>query len=554
MTSLQVDIPAKSGSTTDLVCHNLRTMAWPQAMEIQNRLLHEVQADPDSPARLLLVQHDPPVITTGRRPCDGQILAGREQLAREGIEIHAASRGGAVTYHGPGQLVGYPVVRLSGIGRTLRTYIHDLEEAIIRTLHHFKIEAQRLPGLTGAWVNGEKIAAIGVAVSRWVAYHGFALNVSPNLDHFGLIVPCGLTKGVTSMSKCLGCQVRIDDVATVLLESMQDVFGFARIRMADRETPPVNNASFASSSKPTSLKMPRGRLPQWLKKPLPAGSSGSSVQNLLAKLELSTICSSAKCPNIGECFARRTATFLILGNKCSRSCRFCGVGGRTGEKLPPPRPDEPQAVAEACEKLGLRHVVITSVTRDDLPDGGAAHFVATILAVRNRLGRAAIEVLTPDFQGRTDDLDTVLAANPDIFNHNVETVPRLHPDIRPQADYRRSLNVLKYVKTHRPDIHTKSGLMVGLGETLDEILEVMRDLRGAGCDMLTIGQYLPPSPVHAPVERFVEPAEFALLEDAGRIMGFAAVASGPFIRSSYMAEQLFRRDFCSDTAPAQCRE
>lgn len=285
-----------------------------------------------------------------------------------------------------------------------------------------------------------------------------------------------------------------------------------------------------------------GRFPPWLRKPIVVGAEAARVRELLSGLGLSTVCAAARCPNLPECFARKTATFLILGNRCTRGCRFCAV--EKGEPFPL-RPDEPQAVAMACAELGLRHVVITSVTRDDLGDGGAAHFARTIRTVRRRLPHAVIEVLTPDFQGDTEAVDVVLAARPDILNHNVETAPRLYPLVRPQADFARSLAVLDHARRraqagrHCGRLYTKSGLMVGLGETDAEVRRVMRDLRGVGCDILTIGQYLRPSASHLPVARFVKPARFDLWRDEALRMGFAAAAAGPFVRSSYQAERVF---------------
>ena len=212
---------------TALVCRDLGQMPYGEALEIQHRLVREVQAAPDGPAYLLLVEHDPPVITTGRRPCDKHILASPLQLACEGIQVHATRRGGSVTYHGPGQLVGYPILRLSSIGKSVRAYVHALEEVLIRTMDHFEVSAHRAEGMTGVWAGEAKIAAIGVAVSRWVTYHGFALNVATNLSHFGLIVPCGLMrKGVTSVSRCLWRPVGMEEVKPVLVEAFKQVFGF----------------------------------------------------------------------------------------------------------------------------------------------------------------------------------------------------------------------------------------------------------------------------------------------------------------------------------------
>jgi lipoic acid synthetase len=285
-----------------------------------------------------------------------------------------------------------------------------------------------------------------------------------------------------------------------------------------------------------------GRYPVWLKKRLPGGTRADQVTELLRNLELVTVCCGARCPNQAECFSRGTATFLILGETCTRSCRFCAIPSGSPQ---PPREDEPHAVAEACAQLNLRHVVITSVTRDDLPDGGAAHFARTIQAVRSRLPDARVEVLTPDFQGSIAAIDVVLDAAPDVFNHNVETVPRLYPEVRPQGDYRRSLEVLARAAARaRADDGTpitKSGLMVGLGETSEEVRSVMRDLRDVSCEMLTIGQYLAPSSDHVPIDRFVEPAEFDAWAAQARDMGFSAVAAGPFVRSSYLAESLFEK-------------
>lgn len=278
------------------------------------------------------------------------------------------------------------------------------------------------------------------------------------------------------------------------------------------------------------------RFPQWLRKRLPAPAKTRPVLDLLEELGLNTVCQQAHCPNVGECFARGTATFMILGKVCTRDCAFCAVEG--GTPLPPD-PDEPEHVAEAAASLALRHVVVTSVTRDDLPDGGSGHFGATIRAIHART-EATVEVLTPDFGGRPADVDRVLDAGPEVFNHNVETVPRLYGAVRPGADYARSLAVLaRAAGRARQGIPvTKSGLMLGLGETEAETRGVLRDLRKAGCRVVTLGQYLAPSAGHHPVAEFVTPERFEQLGELARRMGFEAVASGPFVRSSYGAERL----------------
>ena len=281
---------------------------------------------------------------------------------------------------------------------------------------------------------------------------------------------------------------------------------------------------------------PRRRLPPWLKKRLPAGSAGREVRDILSRLKLNTVCSSALCPNIGECFHKRTATFLLMGPNCTRRCRFCAVEGGAPAPLDA---DEPARVAQAASELGLKHVVATSVTRDDLPDGGAAHFARVIQAVR-RVSDATVEVLVPDFGGSEHSIRTVVAAGPDVFNHNVETVARLYPAVRPEADYRRSLGVLAAARAIDASCTIKSGLMVGVGEASIEVEEVFADLLAAGCSIVTVGQYLAPSAGHLPVERFVEPEEFERLERRAIEMGFRSARCGPFVRSSYCAEEVFR--------------
>jgi lipoyl synthase len=259
------------------------------------------------------------------------------------------------------------------------------------------------------------------------------------------------------------------------------------------------------------------------------------TNDVIADLRLETVCESAKCPNRTECWSQQTATFMILGNVCTRPCGFCSVPRGKTEQV---ADDEPARLAEAAARLGLSYVVITSVTRDDLPDGGAEHFRRCIAAVRDRLPEAKIEVLTPDFRGNVRAIQTVIDARPDVFNHNTETVPRLYDRVRRNADYQRTLDLLAQVKASAPDMPTKSGLMVGLGETRDELLQVFADLRGVGCEMLTIGQYLQPTAAHLPVERYVPPDEFEELGQLARLLGFRMVASGPFVRSSYHASEM----------------
>ncbi|NCA82267.1 MAG: lipoyl synthase [Opitutae bacterium] len=278
----------------------------------------------------------------------------------------------------------------------------------------------------------------------------------------------------------------------------------------------------------------RPRLPSWFRRPLPQGAEGGRVRNLLGRLDLHTVCEGARCPNRAACWHDSAAAFLILGDVCTRDCRFCAIPHAA--RPAPPDPGEPARLAEAAAAMGLRHVVVTSVTRDDLPDGGAAHFAATIRALRGRLPGATVEVLIPDFQGEAAALDLVLAAAPDILNHNLETVERLQPAVRPQADYERSLCVLRHAA--QAGARVKSGLMLGMGETEAELSAALRDLRAAGVSLLTLGQYLAPSAAHHPVARFVPPAEFDQWRAAALALGFASVAAAPHVRSSYHAEEL----------------
>lgn len=274
--------------------------------------------------------------------------------------------------------------------------------------------------------------------------------------------------------------------------------------------------------------------PAWLRAPAPAGENYRELKVLVRQLGLHTVCESAACPNIGECWNQRTATFMILGNVCTRRCGFCAV--LKGPPLPVDY-DEPRRVAEAVARLRLRHAVITSVNRDDRKDGGAELFALTIRAIRERVPECRVEVLVPDFQGSHAAVDLVLEARPDVFNHNVETVPRLYRQVRLGARYERSLDILAYARRRCPDLVTKSGLMLGLGETTEEVLAVMRDLAERDVNVLTLGQYLSPSPAHLPVARFVPPEEFAELAEAGRRMGFRRVIAGPLVRSSYHAAE-----------------
>jgi lipoic acid synthetase len=281
-----------------------------------------------------------------------------------------------------------------------------------------------------------------------------------------------------------------------------------------------------------------GRLPDWFKQKMPTPQAMNNMQNMLKDLHLHTVCQSALCPNIGQCFSKQTATFMILGDTCTRNCTFCAVNKGVPQILDR---DEPENIAKAVSRLSLKHVVITSVTRDDLADGGANHFARVINRLKESNHELIIEVLIPDFKGSLASLEAVVKAAPEVVNHNIETVPRLYPSVRPMANFQRSVDLLANVKRINHEMTTKSGIMVGLGETREEILNALDALRKAECDLLTIGQYLQPSTAHHPIVRFVRPEEFADLARVAQEMGFRDVASAPLVRSSFNAAHLYSR-------------
>ncbi len=479
-------------------------VAYRHALRLMQRVADARRRD-EIGDTLLLVEH-PPVVTLGSGGGAEDLRVPPPYLHRLGIESAETDRGGRVTYHGPGQLVAYPVLRLPD--HDLHGYLRRLEQVVLEVLAGWGIGGRRIERHPGVWIGRDKIAAVGIAVRGGVTTHGVALNVDPNMTHFGLIVPCGLPdRGVTSLRAILGQAVPMEAVERSFVAAFSLVFG--------REVEPRRTPG------------------PWLMVPAPQ-EAAAGVEILVDDLDINTVCREAACPNLGECWARGTATFMLLGAVCTRHCRFCKVAaGRPG----PPDPLEPFRVAEAAARLGLRHVVVTSVARDDLADGGASQFAASIRAVRDRLPQATIEVLVPDFGGALPALETVAAARPDLFNHNVETVERLSDSVRARARYQRSLGVLAWAK--KRGLTTKSGLMVGLGESCGEVIDTMRDLRRAGCDVLTVGQYLQPTPRQLEVVDHVHPTLFAWYREMAESMGFGGVAAAPLVRSSYRAGEVW---------------
>jgi lipoyl synthase len=508
---------------------------------------------------LLLLEH-PHVYTLGRTANLEHLLV---PPAEVGAELVHADRGGDITYHGPGQLVGYPILTLphwrDGMTDVV-AYMRRLEDALIAALAALGVEAGRESRLTGAWVDGEKVAAIGVKVTRGRTMHGFALNVDPDLAMFGHIVPCGIRdRGVTSLRRILGRPVAMRDVVGAVVDALGATFGYGAVERQDvvwHERPSdlsafTRQAGTAPAASPRATGTPvrlLGRLaqagvaappeedgprrPEWMKVRARIGPEYEGLKAIMRGLDLHTVCEEAGCPNIFECWSERTATFMILGDRCTRACGFCLVDTRRPLPLDTA---EPARVAEAVCRMGLAHAVVTSVARDDLDDGGAAGFAATIAAIREANPGTTVEVLIPDCKGDAGALGVIFEARPDVLNHNLETVARLQRAARPSAAYSRSLAVLARAKA--AGLTTKSGLILGMGETAVEVRGAIADLAGVGVDILTVGQYLRPTALHLPVVKWWHPDEFAALGAYARSLGFSHVESGPLVRSSYHARK-----------------
>ncbi len=479
---------------------------YQEAYELQKNMVKKRKNNEISDT-LMFVEH-PPVITLGRSSEQlNNLLLSRTELEEKGVELYETSRGGDITYHGPGQLVCYPILDLKNHMQDLHVVVNQYEEVLINVLKLYGIKADRKSGYTGVWVGNKKIAALGIGVKNWITYHGIALNVNNDLTPFSYIIPCGIQNaGVTSMKQHLKTDVNMEELKFNLTNEFSELF----------------------QMKPQHL------FPSWLRKDHPTENNENyyETKKILEKYDLNTVCQSAECPNSMECYVNKTATFMILGENCTRNCKFCAVNRNSPDWVDP---EEPQKVAQAVKDLKLKHVVITSVTRDDLNNGGSVQFAKTVLNIKEYNPNTTVEVLTPDFKGNIDAVKKVIASNPDVYNHNIETVQELYSKVRPEADYDRSLEVLAYVKRTDNRILTKSGIMVGLGETDNQIYQAMDDLRRVKCDILTIGQYLSPSDKHLKVKEYIKPSSFEKYQKMGLKLGFRHVASGPFVRSSYNA-------------------
>jgi lipoic acid synthetase len=598
--------PGRSAPGRVLRARWLGSVDYREAWDLQRALF----AGTDD--HLLLLEH-PPVYTIGRSGSIDHLLVDPAELAAEVVRVN---RGGDITFHGPGQIVGYPVLsvpgqRGGGLADT-GAYVERVERALIEVLARFGLDGGRLAGFPGVWLgldgpSPRKIGAIGVRLSRGRSMHGFSLNVDVDLAGFASIVPCGIAdKAVTSFRQ-EGVDASIEEVADALVEAVGaqlcpgrpieradvvhrsrtvDLAPFSRglgpgEPVRPRSSDPVPDPSHAdpppvapppvappalappalapapdstrpdpgaSSGVPVRLlgRLERAgvtggldigtRKPPWLRVHLRTDPTYRELRRTARSLDLTTVCEEAGCPNIYECWNEGTATFMLLGERCTRACGFCLVDTRHPG---PVDEDEPARVAEAVERLGLSFAVLTMVARDDLPDGGAGLVAATVAAIRGRSPSTGIEVLISDLKGSAEDLATVCGAGPDIVNHNVETVPRLQRAVRPSAGYARSLTLL--ARARAMGRTTKSGLIVGMGETFEEVVATLADLAAIGVDIVTIGQYLRPTSHHLPISRWWTPDEFDELARIGTAeLGLGHVEASPLTRSSHHAGSIAR--------------
>jgi lipoyl synthase len=546
----------------------LGSVPYSEALAVQEALFR------GSAEQHLLVLEHPHVFTYGPRSDLAHNL--RCEPAEVGAELVAVSRGGDITYHGPGQLVGYPILtvanKLDAAG-----HVRNVEQVVIDTLAAFGVNAGRLTEYPGVWVdaagpNPRKICAIGVRLKGGRTMHGFALNVATDMAYLREhIVACGIgDRPVTSLRE-EGVDVELREVVDVLARIAGARWGGGRMERQDVawRHRPEDLSLFSRGAGPGDTVRPHGhgepvrlrsrlaevgvvdglsigaRKPEWLRPKFNHTSAVLDLKRTIRSLGLVTVCEDAGCPNLSECWADGTATFMVLGDRCTRACGFCLVDTRKPEA---PAADEPARVAEAIDRMALDHVVLTMVARDDLDDGGMAHVAACVEAIRDRRPQARVETLISDARGDKVALATLFACHPDVMNHNVETVARLQRAVRPSAGYARSLSVLARAKA--AGLVTKSGFMVGLGETDAEIEGLLADLAAVGVDIVTIGQYLRPTSHHIPVDRWVEPRRFTDWSALGESLGIGHVEASPLTRSSYHAKAAAAGVGMNGAAPA----
>ena len=511
---------------------------------------------------LLLLEH-PHVFTYGpRAELDKNLKC---DPAEVGADFVAVKRGGDITYHGPGQIVGYPILNLeNAIGAT--AHVCSVEQLVIDALTALGVKnAGRLSGFAGVWLDADndrrrKISAIGVRLAHGRTMHGFALNVDPDMTFMRQhIVPCGVAEYPVTSLKEEGIDVSMQDVVKIVSRLAIERWGGGEAEQQEVAWVhrPEDLSRFSRGEGPGEPVRMLGRLadagvdggvdlserkPEWLRPKVQIGAEVLKIKRTLSELKLVTVCEEAGCPNLSECWKDGTATFMVLGERCTRACGFCLVDTRKPEL---PEADEPQRVAEAVASMGLTHAVLTMVARDDLADGGFAHVAECVQAIRERNPLTRIETLVSDAKGDVASLQLLFDARPDVFNHNIETVARLQRAVRPSAGYARSLGVLAAAKA--AGLAVKSGLVLGMGETSEEVDGCLADLAGIGVNIVTIGQYLRPTTHHTPVARWIHPDEFTRWKQVGESLGIGHVESSPLTRSSYHAKQ--SADAASDAVP-----
>ena len=522
----------------------LGKVPYREALAVQQALFTNGVED-----HLLLLEH-PHVFTHGpRADLAVNLLVDPEAV---GAELVSVKRGGDVTYHGPGQLVGYPIVTVSN-SMGAADHVFAIQRVIVASLTELGVDdVGCLDAYPGVWIGvsgptPRKICAIGVRLSNGRTMHGFALNVAPDMRYMRqFIVPCGIPdKPVTSLLE-EGIDASLERVASVVARHAATVWGGGSMERQDVawKHQPDDLSAFSRGQGPGAVVRRlaqvgvadglaiSSRKPDWLRPKVVHGPDVISLKKTVRDLGLVTVCEEAGCPNLSDCWADGTATFMVLGERCTRACGFCLVDTR---KPLAPSDDEPGRVAEAISRMGLAHAVLTMVARDDLADGGMAHVARCVEAIRERCPGTKIETLISDAKGDADSLALLLDVRPDVLNHNIETVARLQRAVRPSAGYARSLSVL--ARSKAAGLTTKSGMIVGMGETPDEIAGCLADLAGVGVDIVTIGQYLRPTTHHLPVARWVEPSEFVEWKRLGESLGIGHVESSPLTRSSYHARQ-----------------
>ena len=531
----------------------LGNLPYSEALILQKGLKESVAGEHNPYDYLLLLEHNN-VITIGRTGDTNNLLLDSEELEKKGIEFFETDRGGDITFHGKGQLIGYPIMRLQDPKKVI-PFVRSLEQTIIKTLDSFGIEAFSKEDDTGVWTSEGKIASIGVKVSKWTTYHGFALNIFDKLEGFDFINPCGNQEEKIASVHTFNTEISFDDVVNKITETFTAEFGYKDVGIQMSQFTPtqlkkhkkheidemLDKGVFQKNNNlvPITIKglLPNEpERPEWMKVKANLGKDYRDLKNLISEKKLNTVCEEASCPNIYECWSMGTATFMIMGDTCTRACGFCDVN--TGK--PNDLDDlEPLRVAESVLTMKLTHAVITSVNRDDLPDGGSNFFAQTINEVKRLNPSTSVEVLIPDFKGDKGAIDNIIEASPEVLNHNLETVPRLQREIRTAASYGRSLSLLQYAKESAFLGKTKTGLIVGMGEEFEEVIAVLEDLSQINVDIVTIGQYLRPTAKHRPIHRYVDKEEFIKYKSIGESFGIPHIESGPLVRSSYHAKDSF---------------